>query len=49
MRARKGVVPEDKAGKEELAGVERGETVIQINCMRKLSIPKVRVRGVFIL
>lgn len=38
MKDKKGVVLEEKEGGEEPRGVERGEIIIRIPCMRKESI-----------
>lgn len=35
MRERKGVDLEERGGKEELGGIEEGETIISIYCVRK--------------
>lgn len=35
IRGRKGMVPDGRRAKEELGGVEGGETVIRTYCMRK--------------
>ena len=37
MRDRKGIDPDGKRGGEELGGVEGGEIVIRIYCVRKKS------------
>lgn len=38
MTARKEVDPEERADGEELRGVEGGETIVKINCMRTESV-----------